>query len=137
MASGADLADLGFQFDFQGRVEFQLASQFVEVGALHKVFFVYQQHAGQVHLGGHFRGAGGAGDFGRVEGFVQFGLQPVLQLRVVVEFAELAFDQLALAAVDMTVGFGRSDQRLEDRLAVLLASLLAAVMGYAILRRRP
>jgi len=39
-------ADLGFQFGFQGRVEFQLAGQFVEVGALHKVFFVDQQHAG-------------------------------------------------------------------------------------------
>ncbi|MNG09084.1 hypothetical protein D3C84_924840 [compost metagenome] len=44
----------------------------------------------------------------------------MLQRLVVVELAELTFDQLAFARVDMTVGLGRRHQGLENRLAVLL-----------------
>ncbi|MNP20451.1 hypothetical protein D3C76_1130210 [compost metagenome] len=47
-------------------------------------------------------------------------MKPVLQLLIVVELAELTFDQLAFARVNMTVCLGRGHQGLENRLAVLL-----------------
>ena len=55
---------------------------------------------------------------GAVQGFVEFGVQPVVQLAVVVQLGELAFDQLTLTGVYMAVGLGRRDQCLEDALAV-------------------
>ncbi|MNF91630.1 hypothetical protein D3C84_742380 [compost metagenome] len=46
-------------------------------------------------------------------------MQPVLQFLIVVEFGELAFDQLALTGVDVPISLGRRYQRLENRLTVL------------------
>src|SRR3989338_6508590 len=44
----------------------------------------------------------------------------MLQFAVTGEFDQLAFDQLPLAGIDMAIGFGCADQRLENRLAVQL-----------------
>ncbi|SDE89394.1 hypothetical protein SAMN05216381_0259 [Pseudomonas seleniipraecipitans] len=52
------LANLGFEFCLERRIELQLARQFFKVGALHEVFLIDHQHAGDVHLSGHFRRSG-------------------------------------------------------------------------------
>ena len=97
-----------------------MAGQFVQIGLFHEVFFVDQHHAGDIHFGSHFRGACRAGDIGRVQRLVQLGVQPALQLAVVIQFGELPLDQLSLALIHMAVGLGCCNQRLENALAVLL-----------------
>ena len=106
------------QLRLQRVVDLQLAGEFVEVGAFHEVLFVGGEQAGEVHLGGEGGGGGGAGDLRWVERLLQFGVQPLLGLRVGVDAAEFAFDQFAFAVVDVAVGLGGGDQGLEDGLAV-------------------
>ena len=110
----------GFELGLEGRVEFEVAGQFVKVGALHEVLLVDHQHTGHVHFRGHFRGTGGTRHIGRIQRLVQLGVQPALGFTVAGQFAEFAFDQFALALVDMAIGLGRSHQRLENALAVQL-----------------
>lgn len=86
------------------RCELELPRQFLEVGTLHEVFFVDHQHAGQIHLGSHFRRLRRGGDLGRIERLVQLGIQPALQLAIIGQLGDFGIDQLALAGVDMPVG---------------------------------
>ena len=101
------LANLGFELGLEGRVEFEVAGQFVKVGALHEVLLVDHQHTGHVHFRGHFRGTGGTRHIGRIQRLVQLGVQPALGFTVAGQFAEFAFDQFALALVDMAIGLGQ------------------------------
>ena len=114
------LSHLLFKLGFQPRFKFELARQFIEIGFFHEVFLVHQHHAGDVHFSGHFRRAGSASDIRRVEGFVELGVQPVLQFLVVVELGEFTFDQLAFTIVDVAVGLGGGNLGFENGLTVLL-----------------
>lgn len=50
------LFDLGFQLGLQARVELELFGQLFQIGALHKMLFVNQNKAGDIHFGRDFRG---------------------------------------------------------------------------------
>jgi hypothetical protein len=92
-------------------VKLQLPRQFVQVGALRSLLIIDQHHAGQVDLRRQRRVVGILGKIGCTQGFGDFGVEPLLQLRVVGMAADLGGNHLLFLIVDLAVRLGGSDQR--------------------------
>ena len=80
---------------------------------------VHQHDAGQVHFGGYGRIAvSGLRHFPGIQRLGDFGVEPLLQLRVGGMFADFAADEMLFCVVDASVSLGGGDQGAQYRVAV-------------------